>query len=152
MDHLIVVERQFSYVKNVVQNRKEFFQESFEKSLFEGDQTAADVYLHGVTTLYKYCSKLHYPELEEGKHHIELDRTLPLLEQYLDLHERTVLILREIKNKFSNKDLTQEIINPLNPDSKIILLEWIGLNVMHSVSHVGQALRLQSLLLRHKTE
>ncbi len=150
MDILLVVERQFSYIANVFHNRRQAFQESFENSLFEGEQSAADVYLHGVKTLYKYCSKLLNPDFEESRHIIEFDQKLSVLEQYIDLYKRTLLILKEIEQKFTNEELKQKVINPLNPASNIVLLDWIALNVMHSITHIGQALRLQTLYLRYK--
>ena len=55
MDYLVVIEKQLGYAKNAIMGRKEHFQESFENPLFEGEQTAAEVYIHGLTPLYRSC-------------------------------------------------------------------------------------------------
>ncbi|MFX0185903.1 MAG: DinB family protein [Candidatus Hodarchaeota archaeon] len=152
MDYLIVVERQFSYTKNILLARKAQFQESFENSVFEGEPTAAEVYIHGITSLYESCAKILTPEINESKSNLEINKELDLPEQYIDLYDRTLQILKEIQQKMTKKDLNRYVVHPLNPDTKISLLKWIGLNVMHTVTHVGQALRLQSLYIRNKLD
>lgn len=150
VDYLIIVERQLRYAKNIILGRKVQFQESFEKSVFEGEQTAAEVYIHGLTPLYKSCMKILYPEIDESTLKLEFNSELPLPEQYIDLYEQVHKILREIEEKMTKEDLKEHIVYPFNPDTTISRLEWIGLNLMHAVTHIGQALRLQSLYLRHK--
>ena len=71
VDYLIVVERQLRYAKNVILGRKTQFQESFENPLFEGEQPAAEVYIHGLTPLYKSCMKILDPGIDESKLKIE---------------------------------------------------------------------------------
>jgi hypothetical protein len=151
MDFIIIVERQLRYAKNVIMGRKAQFQESFENPLFEGEQTAAEVYIHGLTPLYKACMKILYPEINETDLKLEVKSELPLQEQYVDLYEQNLKALREIEEKVKEEDLKEHITYPFNPDTTISRLEWIGLNVMHAVTHVGQALRLQSLYLRNKS-
>ncbi|MFX1508318.1 MAG: hypothetical protein ACFFDC_19730 [Promethearchaeota archaeon] len=150
MDYLIIVERQFSYTRNILLARKSQFQESFENSVFEGEPTAADVYIHGITSLYNSCAKIL--ETNESRFNLEINKELDLPEQYIDLYERTLQILKETQQKMTNEDLNKYIVHPLNPDTKISLLKWIGLNVMHTVTHVGQALRLQSLYIRNRLD
>ncbi|MHA1977073.1 MAG: hypothetical protein ACW98F_11380 [Candidatus Hodarchaeales archaeon] len=152
MDYLIIVERQLKYAKNIILGRKEKFQESFENSLFEGEQTAAEVYIHGLTPLYKSCMKILNPEIAESALKLERKSELSLTDQYIDLYEQILKILREIEEKMKEEDLKGHIAYPFNPETTISRLEWIGLNVMHAVTHVGQALRLQSLYLRNKME
>jgi hypothetical protein len=152
VDYLIVVERQLRYAKNIILGRKVQFQESFEKSVLKGEQTAAEVYIHGLTPLYKSCMKILNPEIDESTLELEFNRDLPLPEQYIDLYEQVLEILREIEEKMTEEDLKEHIVYPFNPDTTISRLEWIGLNIMHAVTHVGQALRLQSLYLRHKLD
>ena len=152
MDYQIILEKQYSYTKNVLLARKDQFHESFEKSLFKGEPTAADVYIHGITSLYKSCVKILMSESDESKFNLEINEELDLPEQYIDLYERTLQIFKEIQQKLTNEDLTKHIVHPLNSDTKISLLKWIGLNVMHTVTHVGQALRLQSLYIRNKLD
>ena len=150
MDYLIILEKQFSYTKNLLLARKDQFHESFEKSLFKGESTAADVYIHGLTPLYKACMKILNPEIDESTLTLEFNGELSLPEQYIDFYEEVIRILKEIKEKMISKDLEEHIVYPFDPDTTISRLEWIGLNVMHAVTHIGQALRLQSLYLHHR--
>lgn len=152
MDYLIVVEKQLRYTKNIILGRKEQFQESFENPLFEGEQTAAEVYIHGLNPLYKSCMKMLDPQIDDSVLKLEFNNELPLYERYIDLYQQVLKILKEIQVKISEADLKGHIIYPFNPDITISRLEWIGLNIMHAVTHVGQALRLQSLYIRHKLE
>ncbi len=150
MDQIIVVERQLRYVKNVLLERKENFQESFENSLFEGENTAAEVFIHGLTPLYKYSMNLLHPEITEKTLELNLNRDLPPPNQYIDLYERVLNVLRDINEQMSEEELKEHIVFPFNPETTISRVEWIGLNIMHTVTHIGQALRLQSLYVRHK--
>ena len=54
------------------------------------------------------------------------------------------------KEKMTEEELKKHMVYPFNPDTTISVLEWIGLNIMHAVTHIGQALRLQSLYLRNR--
>ncbi|MHA2157156.1 MAG: hypothetical protein ACXABU_17575 [Candidatus Hodarchaeales archaeon] len=150
MDFLIIVKKQLKYTKNVFFGRRDQFQESFEKSLFEGEQSAAEVYIHGLTALYKSCMKILYPETNEVTLKLEFNQELPLPEQYIEVYEQNLRLLKEIEEKITEEKLKEYIAYPFNPDTTITRLEWIGLNVMHAVTHIGQALRLQSLYLRNK--
>ncbi|MFX0126448.1 MAG: DinB family protein [Candidatus Hodarchaeota archaeon] len=152
MDYLIIVEKQYSYIKNIFLTRKEQFQESFEKPVFEGEPTAAEVYIHGITSLYKSCAKILNPEINETTFKLELNTELEFHEQYIDLYKRTIQVLKKIQQKMTPEDLNRHIVYPFNPDTKISILNWIGLNIMHTVTHVGQALRLQSLYIRNKLD
>jgi hypothetical protein len=147
-----VVEKQLRYAKNIILGRKEQFQESFENSLFEGEQTAAEVYIHGLNPLYKSCMKILDPKMDDSLLKLEFNNQLPVYEKYIDLYEQVLKILKELEEKMSESDLKKHITYPFNPDTTISRLEWIGLNIMHAVTHVGQALRLQSLYVRHKLE
>jgi hypothetical protein len=103
MDYLIVVEKQLRYAKNIMLGRKEQFQESFENSLFEGEKTATEVYLHGLNPLYKSCMKILDPKIDDSLLELEFNNDLPLHEQYIDLYEQVLKILRELKVKIDIK-------------------------------------------------
>ncbi|MFX1286663.1 MAG: hypothetical protein ACFFB5_23705 [Promethearchaeota archaeon] len=150
MDYLIILEKQYSYTKNLLMARKAQFQESFEKPLFEREQTAAEVYIHGLTPLYRSCMKILNPEIDESTLKLEFNCELSLPEQYIDLYNQVLKILKEIEETMTSEDLKAHIMYPFDPDTTISRLEWIGLNIMHAVTHIGQALRLQSLYLHHK--
>jgi hypothetical protein len=94
--------------------------------------------------------KILYPETNEVTLKLEFNQELPLPEQYIEVYEQNLRLLKEIEKKITEEKLKEYIAYPFNPDTTITRLEWIGLNVMHAVTHIGQALRLQSLYLRNK--
>ncbi|MFW9779356.1 MAG: hypothetical protein ACFFE8_10930 [Candidatus Heimdallarchaeota archaeon] len=149
MDSIVVLEKQLSYVRNVLRSRKEHFQESFENRLFTNEKSAAEVYIHGITPLFQSCQKL----LESGNDHPTPDPSLNAsfgpLEQYLDLYARTISLLKKVEQQLQENDLNK-YIDVFNGQTQMKLREWLNLNVMHTVTHIGQSLRLQSLYLRNK--
>jgi hypothetical protein len=150
IDFIIILEKQFSYAKKVLLTREKNFHESFEQSLFEGEATAADVYVHGIEPLYKNSSKILEPEINESTIVLEKDTNLNLPNQYIELYERTLQLLKKIQLELKEEDLNKPVMAFSDSEYKIPLREWIGLNIMHMITHVGQALRLQSLYLRNK--
>lgn len=150
-DSLIVIEKQLSYTKKVLSTRKEHFQESFEYPLFNNEKSAAEVFIHGITPLYQYCHKILDGKIDESEPNLELNAKFDLPEQYLDLYERTFLLLKAVQQQLTEKDLNQ-FVDVFNSQTQMRLREWLSLNIMHTVTHIGQALRLQSLYLRNKLE
>ncbi|MHA2227164.1 MAG: hypothetical protein ACXAC8_18250 [Candidatus Hodarchaeales archaeon] len=148
IDSIIVIEKQFSYLKNVLAARKEHFHISFENSLFEGEQSPAEVFIHGITPLYRYCRKIINSKIDESTLNIELNIELDYPDRYLDLYEKILHLLREIQEKNIEEDLNQ-LVETFDSKTLMTLREWLNLNIMHTVTHVGQALRLQSLYIRH---
>jgi hypothetical protein len=149
IDFIIILEKQFSYAKKVLLTREKNFHESFEQPLFEGEATAADVYVHGIEPLYKTSHKILEPEINESMTLLEKDTKLSLPNQYIELYERTLQLLKKIQLVLKEEDLNKPIMISSDSEHKIPLIEWIGLNIMHMLTHVGQALRLQSLYLRN---
>lgn len=148
IDFIIIVEKQFSYAKKVLLSRGKNFHESFEQPLFEGEATAADVYVHGIEPLYKNSYEILEPKINESMILLEKDTKLSLPNQYIELYERTIQLLKKIQLVLNEEDLNKPVM--AFSEHKIPLREWIGLNIMHMLTHVGQALRLQSLYLRNK--
>jgi hypothetical protein len=70
--------------------------------------------------------------------------------QYIDLYEKILYFLEKAEQNLSEEDLNEKIAFPFNPKTRITQRDWIGLNIMHMLTHIGQALRLQSLYLRNK--
>lgn len=149
IDYQIILEKQFSYVKDILLTRKDNFHESFEKPLFEGEPTAAEVYMHGLNSFYKSCVKLISPEKNNSELKLEVNRELGLPSQYIELYERTLQIFKELLQKMAEENLNKHIVFPLNPEKTISIIDWIGLNITHTAMHVGQALRLQALYIRN---
>lgn len=150
IDAINVMEKQFSYINKVLTARKEHFQESFEKPLFEGEQSAAEVYTHGITTTFRYCRKIIDNKTGESAA-FEPDIELEDPNKYLNLYEKTLHLLREVQQQSTEEDLNREVAT-FNSKTLMPLREWLSLNIMHTVAHVGQALRLQSLYIKHKLD
>lgn len=145
----MVVEKQFSYTKKIFASRKEFFQTSFKNPLFEGEQSPAEVFIHGITPLYQNCCNILNIEFNEHIFAIDHVSEITKPERYIELYERTLFLLKEIQKNIKEEDFNNFLDIP-NSESRITLREWLNVNIMHTVTHVGQALRLQSLYIRNK--
>ncbi len=152
IDYQLILEKQFSYVTDIFLSRKDSFSESFEKPLFPSEPSAAEVYIHGLSSFYKSCVNLIAKEGDNSLVKFEMNKNLDLPSQYLELYENTIQIFKQVQQKMANEDLNTCIAFPLNPEKTISILEWISLNVTHTVSHVAQAIRLQALFFRNKSE
>jgi hypothetical protein len=151
IDSVDVLEKQFSYVRTVLTTRRKHFQESFEESLFANEKSAAEVFIHGITPLYESCQKLLANGSENPQPGPVLNTNIDPLEQYLDLYNRTILLLKTVQQQLTETDLNQ-VVDVFNSQSQMKLRDWLNLNVMHTATHIGQALRLQSLYLRNMME
>ncbi|MFX0052357.1 MAG: hypothetical protein ACFFAJ_07975 [Candidatus Hodarchaeota archaeon] len=149
-ESIVILEKQFSYLKKVLSTRKEHFQESFECSLFNGESTASEVYVHGLRPLYKNSYKILKPDFNDSSIKFEMNMNLNLIERYIELYERTLQLLKQVQLKLTDEDLNKPLKVSVESKSQISLREWICLNVMHTVTHIGQALRLQALYIRNK--
>ncbi|MFX0173862.1 MAG: hypothetical protein ACFE9L_18415 [Candidatus Hodarchaeota archaeon] len=149
-DSIEILEKQFSYLKKVLSNRKEKFQESFECSLFNGEPTASEVYVHGLKPLYKNCYKILNPDFNDSSIKFEMNVNLNLIERYIELYERTLQLLKQIRLELTDEDLNKPLNVSTELKPQISIQEWICVNVMHTVTHIGQALRLQALYIRNK--
>jgi hypothetical protein len=147
-DFRIIVEKQYSYVKKVLLSRSEHFFDSFKNSIFEGEQTAEEVFIHGITPVYNLLYKLVYDDINKPIPINQSDLNRP--GQYIELYEKILHLLEKAEKNLSEEDLNEKIAFPFNPKTRIIQRDWIGLNIMHMLTHIGQALRLQSLYLRNK--
>jgi hypothetical protein len=137
-------------MKKVFSTRKEYFQESFECSLFNGEPTASEVYIHGLKPLYQNSNKILRPDFNDSSVKFEMNMNLNLTERYIELYERTLQLLKQIQIKLTDEDLNKPLNVSPGLKTQISIREWICVNVMHTVTHIGQALRLQALYIRNK--
>ena len=142
------MEKQYSYVKKILISRSEHFSESFKNSIFEGEQTAAEVFIHAITPVYNLFYKIIQKDINKPIPEVQSDLNRP--DQYIDLYKQVLFLLEKAELNLTDENLNQKIVSPFNPKTLIIQREWIGLNIMHMLTHIGQALRLQSLYLRNK--
>ncbi|MFX0084854.1 MAG: hypothetical protein ACFFAU_04205 [Candidatus Hodarchaeota archaeon] len=150
-DLVILAEKQFSYTKRLLLRRKERFTESFSDSLFQGESTAGEVFIHGIEPLFHFCYKILGSNTDESSTKIELDHDMNFPEHYIELYEKTLELLKILQLKLTEDDLNKPILFSSSSNSKKPLRELLCLNIMHTITHIGQALRLQALYLRNKT-
>ncbi|MFW9855502.1 MAG: hypothetical protein ACFFFG_10600 [Candidatus Thorarchaeota archaeon] len=150
-DSIAVIEKQLAYVKKVLPARREHFQKSFENPLFKNEQSAGQVFIHGITPLYKYCLEILDRDNPEFAPNLELNPKFALHLQYLELYERTVSILKAAREKIMDEKLNKKG-HFINSQTQMTLREELSLAIMHAVTHIGQALRLQSLYLRNSLD
>ncbi len=150
-DLVILVEKQFSYTKKLLLSRKERFTESFTDSLFQGESTAGEVFIHGIEPLFHFCNKILESSKDKSSTKLELNHDMVFPEHYIELYEKTLDLLKMLQLKLAEGDLNESISFASSYNSKKPLRELLCLNIMHTITHIGQALRLQALYLRNKT-
>ena len=149
-DLVILAEEQFSYTRRLLLHRKEHFSESFNSSLFQGESTAGEVFIHGIEPIFKFCHKILGTNTDKSSPELEIGSNMNLPEQYIDLYENIIHLLKKIHLKLTEEDLNMPISVSSNSSFQKPLRELLCLNIMHTITHIGQALRLQALYLRNK--
>jgi hypothetical protein len=142
------VEKQFSYVKKVLESRSASFSKSFQNPLFEGEPSAAEVFIHGITPAYNLFNTPGYDNFKKPISNFSSDQNRP--GQFIGLYKQILLDLEIAEQNLTENDLNEMVAYPFNPETQIMRREWIGLTLMHMLTHIGQALRLQSLYIRNK--
>ena len=146
--------KQLRYVRKVLSDRNshsQSFEASLKNPLFSGEPTALEVYVHGVSSLFWAIQKLRFPAKDDQEFSLAIDpeSTIPLMDQMVDLYQKAIDALTIYLGSISEDTLKEKIPNPFS-ESEIGLLDWLGINIHHTIGHVAQALRLQALYLRHK--
>jgi hypothetical protein len=148
----IGLRKQLEYVKKVLTDRdNETFEVSLKNSLFPEEPTALEIYTHGVSSLFWAAQKLRFPAKDDQGFAltIDLNSNIPLKDQMLDLYRKAITALNQYLGTVTEADLGSKIPSPFG-GGEMRLLDWLGINIHHTIGHVAQALRLQSLYLRHK--
>jgi len=141
----------YDWVKNLYEKRKDVnFEDSMKKPLFEGEQTAIDVFMHSISILYWGSKKLTNPEADNKDISISLDPESkePLHDQLLGLFKKAIDAYTEARNLFKEDDLKNKFKSPFGRE--MTYEDWFGFNIHHCIGHMYQSLRLQAIYLRQK--
>lgn len=150
----IGLHKQLEYVKSILLQRNDkSFELSLNNSLFPGEPTAIDVYIHGVSSLFWASKKLQFPNEDEQKFSlsIEPESSISLMDQMVNLYKKANDAFTVYLESINEDDLEKKIPSPIGGDD-MVLHDWLGINIHHTIGHVAQALRLQALYLRNKNE
>ncbi len=140
----------YSYAKSLFDKRKEnHFEDSMIKPLFDGEETAQNVFLHSVSILYWASYTVLKPEAKEGEYKLELDPASesPLHIQLLELFKKAMGSFIEARSQFNEEDLSRKFKSSFG---EMTYETWFGFMIHHTIGHIYQAFRLQALYLRHK--
>ena len=141
----------YDYVKSLFEKRKDnHFEESMKESLFKGEKTALDLFVHSVSTLNFAMKKTTNPNANMKDIAIKLDpkSTTPLHEQLLDLFNKANEAYTEERIKYNEEDLKNMFKSPFGRE--MTYEDWFGFIIHHTIGHIYQSLRLQAIYLRHK--
>ena len=141
----------YDWVTNLFEKRKgRNFEDSMKKPLFEGEQTAIDVFVHSISLLYWSSKKLTNPEADNKDISISLDPESkePLHDQLLGLFKKAIDAYADARNLYKEEDLKNKFKSPFGRE--MTYEDWFGFNIHHSIGHMYQALRLQAIYLRQK--
>lgn len=140
----------YGYAKNLFEKRKDnHFEDSMKKPLFDGEETALNVFLHSVSVLNWASNTMMKPEAKEEDYKLELDPASdsPLYKQLLELFKKAMGAFIEARSQINDADLTQTFKSSFGEMS---YENWFAFSIHHTIGHVYQALRLQALYIRHK--
>ncbi|MHA1746461.1 MAG: DinB family protein [Promethearchaeota archaeon] len=154
MERIIIgLSKQLDYMKKVLSDRDiESFDISLKSSLFPEEPSALEIYIHGVSSLFWVAQKLLFPDKDDQEFALAIDpdSAIPLKDQMVDLYKKAIEALTEYLGTITDAELMTKIPSPFG-GGEMVLLDWLGINIHHTIGHVAQALRLQSLYLRHET-
>jgi len=150
----IGLHKQLEYVKSILSQRNnKSFELSLKNSLFTGEPTAIDVYIHGVSSLFWASKNLQFPNKDEHQFSLSIDSesNISLMDQMVNLYQKAIDAFTVYLGSVNEDDLEKKIPSPFGGDD-MVLNDWLGINIHHTIGHVAQAIRLQALYLRNKNE
>ena len=121
------------YVKKKLNEYRKYRQESLVNPLFPGEQTAFEIYKHFLSVLNFYTNE-KFKDIDSEENQLEFSPKKDLTGQ----------IIQYIDQVFENfcqfeKELLQD------PKEFFKREKFISIIIMHTVTHCGQALRLQAI-------
>jgi hypothetical protein len=150
----LVLQQQFNYFKGVLGERynqdQSQFQDSLRNPVFPEEQTALQVFTHGVDSLYFSSKKIMNPKIKE--HECKLASSIAkkenLYEGLLEAYQIALDAFEVIVQTFS-ADRSEEEVQTTFPNRIMKLHKWVAINVFHTVGHIAQAMRIQAIYLRN---
>ena len=152
--YTIGLQKQLEYAKNVLlQRNNKSFELSMKNSLFPGEPSALDVFTHGVSSLFWASKNLQFPNMDEHEFSLSIDpeSNMSLMDQMVNLYQKAIDAFTVYLGLVNDEELKIKIPSPIG-DGDMILHDWLGINIHHTIGHVSQALRLQALYLRNKNK
>ena len=139
----------YGYAKNLFDKRKDnHFEDSMNKPLFDGEETALNVFLHSVSVLNWASNTILKPEAKEGDFKLELDPNSesPMYKQLTELFKKAMGSFIEARTQIKDDELNKTFKGPFG---ELSYENWFGFMIHHTIGHIYQAFRLQALYLRH---
>ena len=136
-----------NYIRAIVNMREGDLDHGFKSILNEYDYTGGEIFYHDVNSLYRTAELL----IDDSKNFYDFDiprkQDLGTFDELLYLYEFAINHFNAALSKIDVDELTKEILSPLN--NKLVKLEnWLATSVMHTLHHVGQAIRISGNLNR----
>lgn len=140
----------YDYAKSLFEKRLDHFEDSMRNPIFEGEQTAIDLFIHAISLLNWASRKTIDPDVDNKEIAIKLDpeSTEPLPQQLLELFNTAIKAYVEARSKFKEEDLQNKFTSPFGRE--MTYEDWFGFIIHHTIGHVYQVLRLQAVYLRQR--
>ena len=139
----------YGYAKNMFDKRKDnHFEDSMKKPLFDGEETALNVFLHSVSVLNWASNTILNPDAKEGDFKLDLDPNTesPLYKELTELFKKAMGSFIEARTQIKEDELNKTFKGPFG---ELSYENWFGFMLHHTIGHIYQAFRLQALYLRH---
>jgi len=145
------IRNHLGYVKMVLSTRNEKSSDAFGQKIPGNHPTPLDLWYHGTNNLYRGAH--HIMDLDSD--FVSTNQNLPKGEDKakiaIDLYEEAVSLFMNNLEKLELEDLENTLRSPIS-GSEITLASWIATNIMHTLHHVAQALRLQGIICKGESE
>jgi len=120
---------------------------AFSQAVNSYDFPPASIFFHGVHALYRMIQIIDDPDL--GFREIDMPRkeNESITEELMQLYKENIDAFIDRLSHMTEEDLEKKIPSPLN-GNPIRQQDWFAQSIMHTIHHVGQAVRLQGMVDR----
>jgi hypothetical protein len=140
----------YNFVKYTLTTRHGSNDDAFRTALNEFDFPPAVIFFHGVHALYRMVRMIDQPDLNFREIDMPRKSKVSITEELMELYDEAITSFRNALSAISTEDLEEEIPSPLN-GQPIQRKQWYAQSIMHTIHHVGQAVRIQGIIDRKLT-
>ena len=145
------IKNHLGYVKMVLSKRNEKSSEAFTHKIPGVHPTPLELWYHGTNNLYRGAHHMIAPDSEFTSVTQNKPNEEDKVKVAIELYEEAVSLFMNNLDKLNSEDLEKTLVSPIS-GNEIILSSWIATNVMHTLHHVAQALRLQGIICNEELE
>lgn len=137
----------YGYTNAILSRREGDVDRGYLEPLNDFDYSAGEIFLHGLNGLYRAIRTHYNPESNFNDHWVARLNLSSLKEELMELY---LTIINEFVQLLSEIPLNKKdslIKSPISGNDTTIS-DWFNTCVMHTIHHIGQALRIHGMVLK----